>query len=111
LILLSGAIISGFPKAYALSDIAGAARAGVDYVKLSPIFVTVRKPGFGLALASARSRVRRSKGSGMMALGRVTAGTARACLDAGATGIAVIGETMRFAIRARAPQILEAMQP
>jgi len=32
-----------------------------------------------------------------MALGRVTAGTARACLDADATWIAVIGETMRSA--------------
>jgi thiamine-phosphate pyrophosphorylase len=84
-------------KAHALSDVASAARAGADYLTLGPIFVTVSKPGYGPALASARWRGRRSKGSAVMALGRVAAGTARACLDVGATGIAVMGETMRSA--------------
>jgi hypothetical protein len=47
--------------------------------------------------ASARSRGRPSMGSAAMALGRVTAGIARTCLDAGAAENAVRGETMRSA--------------
>jgi len=42
------AIISSFPAAHALSDVAGAVRAGADYVTLSPIFVTVSKPAMAL---------------------------------------------------------------
>jgi len=68
----------------------------VDYVTVSPVFPTRSKPGYGpplglngLAALCARTPVP------VYALGGVTRGNAASCLDAGAAGVAVMGEVMR----------------
>jgi thiamine-phosphate pyrophosphorylase len=82
-------------SAHRQGDVAAAAAAGADYVTLSPIFLTSSKPGYGPALGlvaigqAAKFRI------SVLALGGITAGTVAACLDAGAGGVAVMGEVMR----------------
>jgi thiamine-phosphate pyrophosphorylase len=82
-------------SAHGLSDVAAAARAGADYVTLSPIFLTSSKPGYGPALGTAAIRPAAKLGISVVALGGVTAGVVGACFDAGARGVAVMGEIMR----------------
>jgi thiamine-phosphate pyrophosphorylase len=72
-----------------------AVAAGADYVTLSPIFITASKPGYGPALGVAAIEAAAKLGVSVLALGGVTADAARPCLDAGAAGIAVMGEIMR----------------
>ena len=72
-----------------------AARYGADYATLSPIFATPSKPGYGPALGPAALRAARACGLPVIALGGVTAETARPCHEAGAAGIAVMGGLMR----------------
>ncbi len=63
-----------------------------DYVTLSPIFLTRSKPGYGPALGT---KALASKGN-IVALGGIeTREQARQCLDAGASGVAVMGAIMR----------------
>jgi thiamine-phosphate pyrophosphorylase len=86
-------------SAHTLGDVGAAAAAGADYVTYSPIFLTSSKPGYGPALGvgaiaeAARTGIK--SGMAVVALGGVTADAARPCLDAGAAGIAVMGEIMR----------------
>jgi thiamine-phosphate pyrophosphorylase len=82
-------------SAHTLDDARAAARAGADYVTLSPIFASASKPGYGPALGIAALREARPIGLPVVALGGVTAGTAPACLDAGAAAVAIMGEAMR----------------
>lgn len=61
-----------------------------SYCTLSPIFESASKPGYGPALGVGVLR------QGIVALGGVdTPQRARACREAGATGIAVMGAVMR----------------
>jgi thiamine-phosphate pyrophosphorylase len=76
-------------------DVAAAAAAGADYVTLSPIFLTPSKPGYGPALGVAAIGPAANLGISVIALGGVTADLVRPCLDAGAAGVAVMGEIMR----------------
>lgn len=82
-------------SAHTLDDVERAAAAGADYVTLSPIFVTASKPGYGPALGPAALEQAARTGIAVLALGGITAASARACLDAGAAGVAVMGEIMR----------------
>jgi thiamine-phosphate pyrophosphorylase len=91
--LRPGAIIG--VSAHGLSDVAAAAQAGADYVTLSPIFLTSSKPGYGPALGIAAIAPAAKLGIAVLALGGVTAGVVGACFDAGASGVAVMGEIMR----------------
>jgi thiamine-phosphate pyrophosphorylase len=84
-------------SAHGQGDVAAAAAAGADYVTLSPIFLTASKPGYGPALGLAGIGPAAKFGISVLALGGITAGTVRACLDAGAGGVAVMGEVMRSA--------------
>jgi thiamine-phosphate pyrophosphorylase len=70
--------------------------AGADYVTISPIFLTDSKPGYGpaLGLAGLAAAVAAAKGP-VVALAGIHPGNARFCLDAGAAGVAVMGEVMR----------------
>jgi len=72
--------------------------AGADYVTVSPVFLTESKPGYGpaLGLAGLAATVAAAKGA-VVALAGINPGNARACLEAGAAGIAVMGEVMRAA--------------
>ena len=72
--------------------------AGADYVTISPIFLTDSKPGYGpvLGIAGLAETVAIARGS-IVALAGVTPANARACIQTGAAGIAVMGEVMRAA--------------
>lgn len=78
------------------SDVAAATAEGVAYLTVSPVFPTVSKPGYGppLGLAGLAACCRRTTVP-VYALGGVTVGNAAACRDAGAAGVAVMGEVMR----------------
>ena len=74
------------------AELAAAAAEGCTYAFVSPVFATASKPGYGPALgvgALAASPLP------TWALGGVGAGTAAACVAAGAAGVAVMGEVMR----------------
>jgi thiamine-phosphate pyrophosphorylase len=88
-----GAIIG--VSAHVRADVEAAAAAGADYVTLSPIFVTSSKPGYGPALGVGALGAVAKAGIAVVALGGVTAVVARPCLDAGAAGVAVMGDIMR----------------
>jgi thiamine-phosphate diphosphorylase len=77
-------------------DIARALAEGCDYVTVSPVFESASKPGYGPPLGVAGLR-ELSSGAEMpiYALGGVTPGRARLCMDAGAHGVAVMGVVMR----------------
>jgi thiamine-phosphate pyrophosphorylase len=91
--LALGALIG--VSAHGLDDVAAAAAAGADYVTLSPIFLTSSKPGYGPALGVAAIGLAANLGIPVIALGGVTTDRLRPCLDAGAAGVAVMGEIMR----------------
>lgn len=76
-------------------EVAKAAAAGADYATLSPIFLTQSKPGYGPALGLAALRGRWALP--VLALGGIDTSNAAACLEAGASGLAVMGEAMRAA--------------
>jgi thiamine-phosphate pyrophosphorylase len=82
-------------SAHSLADVAAAAAAGADYVTYSPIFLTASKPGHGPALGTGAITEAAKAGIAIVALGGVTTDAARSCLDAGAAGVAVMGEIMR----------------
>jgi thiamine-phosphate pyrophosphorylase len=81
-------------SAHSLADLRAGAEAGADYATLSPIFPSPSKPGYGppLGLSALRGA---GAGLAVFALGGVTPENAPTCLDAGAAGIATMGEIMR----------------
>ena len=83
-------------SAHTSGEAAALIAAGADYVTISPIFLTDSKPGYGpaLGLAGLADAVAAAKGP-VVALAGIHAGNVRACLDAGAAGVAVMGEVMR----------------
>ncbi len=82
-------------SAHGRAEAEAAARAGADYVTLSPIFESASKPGYGPALGlDSLSEIARALPVPVIALGGVTAATAAGCLAAGAAGIAVMGPVM-----------------
>jgi len=74
------------------ADLEEAAREGCDYATLSPVFESVSKPGYGPALGVDALR---DAPLPVYALGGVDPANARSCIDAGATGVAVMGYVMR----------------
>lgn len=82
-------------SAHGFDDVAAAAAMGADYVTLSPIFLTSSKPGYGPALGVAAIGPAANVGISVLALGGVTADVVGRCLEAGAAGVAVMGEIMR----------------
>ncbi len=85
-------------SAHGLAEARRAARQGAGYVTLSPVFESPSKPGYGPALGLASfGRIAQALPIPALALGGITADRAPACLDAGAAGLAVMGEVMRAA--------------
>lgn len=79
-------------------DELGAAEAGgVDYVTLSPVFLTGSKPGYGPPIGLERlAQLVRLTRVPVYALGGIeTPEQARSCRYAGAAGVAVMGSVMR----------------
>ena len=93
-------------SAHSLRDVEAAARAGADYVTLSPIFETASKPGYGPALGPELLRAASHFGLPVIALGGITAANAPACREAGAAGIAAMGGLIRAADPAEAARTL-----
>lgn len=98
---------AGVPDARALVGISAhspaeaedaAARPGVGYVTISPVFGSVSKPGYGpcVGLEGLRAAAE-AVACPVVALGGVTADNAGDCLAAGAAGIAVLGSVMQAA--------------
>jgi thiamine-phosphate pyrophosphorylase len=85
-------------SAHSTEEAAAQLASGADYVTLSPIFLTISKPGYGpaIGLDALAAATHRSRGP-VVALGGIDAGNIAACLAAGAAGIAVMGEIMRAA--------------
>ncbi|MCY1645165.1 thiamine phosphate synthase [Methylorubrum sp. SL192] len=92
-VLGAGALI-GF-SAHSIAEIAAAEAAGADYATLSPIFPTASKPGYGPVLGLDSLRAAAAHGVPVFALGGIDRDNARACREAGAAGVAVMGGVMR----------------
>jgi thiamine-phosphate pyrophosphorylase len=85
-------------SAHSAEEASALLRARADYITLSPIFVTVSKPGYGPALGiDGLARIVAGAPGPVVALGGITAENAPLCLAAGAHGVAVMGEIMRAA--------------
>jgi thiamine-phosphate pyrophosphorylase len=85
-------------SAHSPEEAAAQLRAGADYVTLSPIFLTASKPGYGPAVGlDALAAAARLSSGPVIALGGIDADNVAACLAAGASGIAVMGDIMRSA--------------
>jgi thiamine-phosphate pyrophosphorylase len=98
-------------SAHVLADVEAAVAAGADYMTLSPIFATSSKPGYGPALGIAAIREAAKIDIAIIALGGVTADAVRPCLDAGAAGVAVMGDIMRSGDPGRSVSaLLKALQ-
>lgn len=83
-----------------IDSVLAAAAQGCDYVTVSPVFATASKPGYGppLGVSGLRELVDAADGrTRVYALGGVSTHNAAACIDAGAAGVAVMGEVMRAA--------------
>jgi len=85
-------------SAHSASEAAALIAAGADYVTLSPIFLSDSKPGYGpaLGLDGLAAAVVAAPGP-VVALAGITPANAALCIEAGAAGIAVMGEIMRAA--------------
>jgi thiamine-phosphate pyrophosphorylase len=83
-------------SAHSAAEAAALIAAGADYVTISPVFLTDSKPGYGpaLGLAGLTAATAAAKGP-VVALAGISPGNARACLGAGAAGVAAMGEVMR----------------
>jgi thiamine-phosphate pyrophosphorylase len=86
-------------SAHNLDEVLAAAAAGVDAVTLSPVFASASKPGYGPALGlEALVESARRNLVPIIALGGITDHSRlRVCLEAGASGVAVMGVIMRAA--------------
>lgn len=83
-------------SAHSRSEIEMATAGGADYITLSPVFASASKPGYGPALGpEGLAELAGRSVCPVIALGGVTRETAKACLDAGAAGLAVMGPVMR----------------
>ncbi len=83
-------------SAHSPSDVLFAQSRSADYVTLSPIFPSDSKPGYGPPIGLEVLRLTtRSADTPVVALGGISTRNARDCIEAGAAGIAVMGEVMR----------------
>ena len=85
-------------SAHSAAEAAALIRGGADYVTISPIFLTISKPGYDRTVGLAGlAETARAAGGPVVALGGINENNIADCLKAGASGIAVMGEIMRAA--------------
>lgn len=90
-----------------MAEVQSAAAEGADYVTVSPVFASLSKPGYGPALGTARlAELAEATTLPVIALGGITPANAKACLSAGAAGVAVMGTVMRAGDSARVTSAL-----
>jgi thiamine-phosphate pyrophosphorylase len=82
-------------SAHRPDELRAAREAGADYATLSPIFASASKPGYGPALGVAAISDAARHGLPVIALAGITPERAALCREAGAAGVAVMGELMR----------------
>ncbi|MBE7247075.1 MAG: thiamine phosphate synthase [Actinomycetospora chiangmaiensis] len=82
-------------SAHTSGEASAAAKAGADYVTLSPIYETRSKPGYGPALGPGGLAAAGKVGLPVIALGGLDATRIAECRTAGAAGVAVMGGLMR----------------
>jgi len=82
-------------SAHAPREAATAAKAGADYVTLSPIYATASKPGYGPALGLKGITDSCGAGLPVVALGGLGPEAIGSCRAAGAAGFAIMGGLMR----------------
>jgi thiamine-phosphate pyrophosphorylase len=83
-------------SAHSPAEAAALLRAGADYVTISPVFLTLSKPGYGPAIGLDGLARTAAAGAGpVIALGGINPQNAALCRAAGAAGVAVMGEVMR----------------
>jgi len=93
---LAGGLIG--VSAHSPDECARQLAAGADYVTLSPVFTSASKPEYGPAIGlDALAAAARLATGPVIALSGIDAGNAAACVAAGASGVAVMGEIMRAA--------------
>lgn len=76
-------------------EVRAAVSEGVDYLTMSPVFTSSSKPSYGPTIGLAGLAGYRDCSVPVIALGGVDATNAGACLEAGASGVAVMGTVMR----------------
>ncbi len=88
------------------------ARNAWDFVTLGPLFASISKPGYGPNVeVSEFSQIAAAAELPIYALGGVVPDNARSCLDAGASGVAVVGGIIGASSPFEATaQYLEALQ-
>jgi thiamine-phosphate pyrophosphorylase len=91
---LPGGLIGA--SAHSAAEASALLGSGADYVTISPVFLTISKPGYGpaIGLGGLAEIVAQVPGP-VIALGGINAANAPLCLSAGASGVAVMGEVMR----------------
>ncbi len=83
-------------SAHNAAEVAACAAAGADYASLSPIFLTRSKPGYGPAVGlEALAGIAGETALPIVALGGIGPEQVSLCREAGAKGVAVMGEIMR----------------
>lgn len=81
---------------HSAAEVAATEASGADYASLSPIFLTQSKPGYGPAVGVENlAAIAKGTTLPLVALGGLTPERVAACREAGAKGIAVMGEIMR----------------
>jgi len=92
--LLPAGVLLGV-SAHDAAELAHAAAAGADYATLSPIFASASKPGYGPALGGeGLARLAAGVSIPVLALGGIDSARIAACIEAGAAGVAVMGDVM-----------------
>jgi thiamine-phosphate pyrophosphorylase len=80
---------------HSADEVRAAAASGAAYVTLSPYALTASKPGYGPALPPSEYAEAAAAGIPVYALGGITPTNAVQAIEAGACGVAVMGEVMR----------------
>jgi thiamine-phosphate pyrophosphorylase len=99
-------------SAHSPEEAAALIAVGADYITISPVFLTISKPGYGPAIGlDGLAQTVAAAAGPVVALGGIDATRATLCLGAGAKGVAVMGEVMRAADpRATVAGLIEALR-